>query len=298
MARPVMNHCDYFSHDNDIRNHRKIKALDNEFRKVTNGVGRIGYQFWTMMLEYLTGIDGHEFEYGTRENTYFAAEMQLPLSTTSEMIQFAIDIDLLQKSPEGFVFSAELHKRLDHVYVKRKRDRKLSENRIKKTKVKPVNEKQAVLALTPAITKIQTAKTLLSPAIVHKVNQTKVNKIKVGGVCNTVSNESLPEATPQDFPTHTPAEPHPFEKKYNSFTEWVDKNAAQVRRLPEFITIDEYEELLKDFPSEEGKNYIRSQLRNMHNDKNLLQKYTNAYTTLRKWIQMDRDQRKNYFSKR
>ena len=55
MARPKKNYCDYFPHDRDMRNHRKVKAIRTKF-------GPIGYAIWSMTLEYLTGIDGNVFD--------------------------------------------------------------------------------------------------------------------------------------------------------------------------------------------------------------------------------------------
>ena len=55
MARPTKNSCEYFPHDNNMRNHPKVKALRHKF---TNG-----YAIWSMFIEYLTGSDGNVFEY-------------------------------------------------------------------------------------------------------------------------------------------------------------------------------------------------------------------------------------------
>ena len=55
MARPKKEYCDYFSHDRDMRNHRKIKALRTKY-------GIEGYAIWVMFLEFLTGNDNNIFE--------------------------------------------------------------------------------------------------------------------------------------------------------------------------------------------------------------------------------------------
>ena len=60
MARPQKNYCDYFPHDRDMWNHRKIKSLRAKY-------GITGYAFWSFILEYLTGIDGNVFEYSEME---------------------------------------------------------------------------------------------------------------------------------------------------------------------------------------------------------------------------------------
>jgi Domain of unknown function (DUF4373) len=54
MARPKKNNCEYFPHDNQMRNHPKVKALRKKFPN--------GYAVWSMFLEYLTGSDGNVFD--------------------------------------------------------------------------------------------------------------------------------------------------------------------------------------------------------------------------------------------
>jgi hypothetical protein len=44
MGRHKKNNADYFSHDNDMRNNRKIKAVRKMF-------GLVGYAVWNMLLE-------------------------------------------------------------------------------------------------------------------------------------------------------------------------------------------------------------------------------------------------------
>ena len=67
MARPIKNYCDYFPHDRDMRNHRKVKAIRTKF-------GVIGYAIWSMTLEYLTGIDGNVLEYSDVEFELMAGD--------------------------------------------------------------------------------------------------------------------------------------------------------------------------------------------------------------------------------
>lgn len=55
MARPQKNNADYFSHDNSMRNNRKIKAL-----RTKHGV--FGYGVWCMLLEYLTSCENNEIQ--------------------------------------------------------------------------------------------------------------------------------------------------------------------------------------------------------------------------------------------
>jgi len=51
MARPRKNSAEYFSHDSNMRNHRRIKALRNKF-------GLKGYAIWCMLLEAMASENG------------------------------------------------------------------------------------------------------------------------------------------------------------------------------------------------------------------------------------------------
>ena len=64
MARPKKQYCDYFSHDRDMRNHRKIKALRTKF-------GVNGYAVWVMILEVLTGNNDNYINCTTTIDSFF-----------------------------------------------------------------------------------------------------------------------------------------------------------------------------------------------------------------------------------
>ena len=124
MARPIKNSCDYFSHDNDMRNHRKIKSLRNKF-------GMNGYGIWVMLLEYLTGIDGNEFEYTDFELELIAGDFGVSVTEIREVVSYCILLELLFNN-NGFIYSESLNKRLEPVYRKRGIAKKISENRVRK----------------------------------------------------------------------------------------------------------------------------------------------------------------------
>ena len=82
MARPKKNYCDYFPHDRDMRNHRKVKAIRTKF-------GPIGYAIWSMTLEYLTGIDGNVFEYSDVEFELMAGDFGVSATEIREVVDYA-----------------------------------------------------------------------------------------------------------------------------------------------------------------------------------------------------------------
>jgi hypothetical protein len=123
MARPIKNYCDYFSHDRDMRNHRKIKALRTKF-------GISGYGIWNMCLEYLTGIDGNEFEFSEVEMELMAGDFGVSVAEISDVLNYCIKLELLFLN-NGFINSESLDERLNHVYEKRKSSKSKSKKQLR-----------------------------------------------------------------------------------------------------------------------------------------------------------------------
>ena len=56
MARPIKNNADYHSHDSNMRNDIKIKALRRKYKLA-------GYAIYNMLLEVLTNAEYFEYEW-------------------------------------------------------------------------------------------------------------------------------------------------------------------------------------------------------------------------------------------
>lgn len=111
MARPKKNYCDYFPHDRDMRNHRKVKAIRTKF-------GAIGYAIWSMTLEYLTGIDGNVFEYSDVEFELMAGDFGVSATEIRDVVDYCIKLEMIFLN-NGFINSDSLDERLKPVYEKR-----------------------------------------------------------------------------------------------------------------------------------------------------------------------------------
>lgn len=118
MARPVKNNCDYFPHDSNMRNHRKIKALRTKFNT-------IGYAIWSMFLEYLTGADGNEFENSDIEKELLSGDFGVSVTEMSDVLNYCCSIELLFEK-NGFIYSESLNERLEPVYKKRGKAKEIS----------------------------------------------------------------------------------------------------------------------------------------------------------------------------
>jgi hypothetical protein len=153
MARPKKNYCDYFPHDRDMRNHRKVKAIRTKF-------GPIGYAIWSMTLEYLTGIDGNEFEYSDVEFELMAGDFGVSAPEIQHLIDYCIKLEMLFLN-NGFIHSESLDDRLKPVYEKR------GTNKDKSKKQLRVNGKFA------------NNKTVFDGVSAPEMPQSKVKEIKV-----------------------------------------------------------------------------------------------------------------------
>lgn len=153
MARPIKNYCDYFTHDRDMRNHRKVKALRNKF-------GVTGYAIWSMLLEYLTGADGNEFENSEHELELISGDFGIPVEDISDVLNYCIKLEMLFDK-EGFIHSESLDERLSVVYEKRKVAKDFSKKQYRKNG------------------KFITNKTEPSGVLMETMPQSKVKKSKV-----------------------------------------------------------------------------------------------------------------------
>jgi len=99
MARPPKNNCDYFPHDRDMRNHKKVKAIRNKFQN--------GYAIWSMLLEHLTGSDGNVFPYKDLEFELLAGDFGFSVTEIRDVIDYCISLEMLFLI-NGFVNSESL----------------------------------------------------------------------------------------------------------------------------------------------------------------------------------------------
>jgi hypothetical protein len=118
MARPTKNCCDYFPHDNGMRDHKKVKSLRAKF-------GITGYAVWSMLLEYLTGSDGNVFPYTEMEFELMSGDFGVSVTEIRAVVDYCIRLEMLFNK-DGFVCSESLDERLAPVYAKRGKSKELS----------------------------------------------------------------------------------------------------------------------------------------------------------------------------
>lgn len=112
----------YFSHDADMRNDIKIKALRRKF-------GATGYAVWCFILETLTDKEDFEIEYTTIEQELMAADFDITVEELQEIVDYCVKVNLLQQEDER-LFSNRHKERLFDVIEKKERKRAIAKKAI------------------------------------------------------------------------------------------------------------------------------------------------------------------------
>ena len=115
MARPKKYNAEYFTHDADMRNDVKIKALRRKF-------SHTGYAVWNYLLETLTDSDFFEVEWEEINIELLAADYDVSVEELTEIVEYCVKIGLLQL--ENDVLRSDAHQN---------RFRELLDNRVKKS---------------------------------------------------------------------------------------------------------------------------------------------------------------------
>ncbi|KQC02068.1 DUF4373 domain-containing protein [Pedobacter sp. Hv1] len=130
MARPKKDNADYFSHDKDMRNDPKIRALRKKFKN--------GYSVFNMLLEVLTGSDFFFIEINEMEIELLAGDFDEEAEILTQIIDYCVKVKLLFRE-ENQIYSCGLKKRLQPVIDNRNAvkqrflDKKLKQEVVSKT---------------------------------------------------------------------------------------------------------------------------------------------------------------------
>jgi len=115
MARPTKNNADYFTHDSDMRNDAKVKALRARY-------GFEGYAVWCMLLETLTASDNFALPWDDITIELTACDYGLSEERFREIITYMLRIFLVENS-NGYLFSTRLIERFQPLIQARESDR-------------------------------------------------------------------------------------------------------------------------------------------------------------------------------
>ena len=112
MVRPIKNNADWFSHQNNMRNDKKIKALRTKY-------GNEGYAIYCMLLETLAEADCIILKLNDIEFEMLSGDFNIESSLLKNIINYCVKIDLFQKRKD-FLLCKQLDQRLKKIFDKRK----------------------------------------------------------------------------------------------------------------------------------------------------------------------------------
>jgi len=114
MARAIKDNADYFTHDADMRDDPKIKALRRKYKAE-------GYGIWCMLLEVITDSDNFRLCF---DPEIIAGDFDVDPDLLVSIVQYCVQMGLLC-TDEGCktVWSKTMDKRFESLLSKRERDR-------------------------------------------------------------------------------------------------------------------------------------------------------------------------------
>ena len=112
MARPLKNNADWFSHDADMRNNLKVKALRRRF-------GHEGYAVWCYLLEALTNADYFELKYDDLQKELLAADFNTTPEILDEIVSTCIKLGMLNIDDDR-LYSEGMRERMSRLIESRK----------------------------------------------------------------------------------------------------------------------------------------------------------------------------------
>lgn len=158
MARPLKFNADYFSHDADMRNDPKIKALRRKFKNE-------GYAIWNYLLEVLTDAEHFEIEWNELNIELLSGDFDCETDLLNDIIEYCTTLKLLSVE-NGVLTCFKLSKRFENLLSKRKTHRKrvmsahntqskVKKSKVKESKVKNIQDRKADFkkSLTPFLEK-------------------------------------------------------------------------------------------------------------------------------------------------
>lgn len=140
MARPIKSNADYFTHDSDMRNDPRIKAIRRKFKHT-------GFSVWNMLLEVLTDSDNFKIEKSELQIELLSGDFDIEPEWLTTFLDYCIAVELLQEI-NGFILSKRHIERFSALINKRKRDRNIviaddnPQSRVKKSKEEKSKEKE------------------------------------------------------------------------------------------------------------------------------------------------------------
>ena len=192
MARPQKHNLVYFSHDCDMRNDIKIKALRRKF-------GHKGYSTYVMMLEHLGNCEYLQCKWDDLSIELLTPDFDIDVEDLKEIINYCVFLKLFEFE-EGIIFSNRFYQRNSDVLNKRK-DFNLGNSPLSVLKKNKLNSNS-----------VNYSETIVNSELIHKEKKSKVNESIVN---ESKQKESIEENIKQQKRTNNAAEQYRL-KQLNS----------------------------------------------------------------------------------
>src|SRR6476620_1038886 len=157
MARPERNNAEYFTHDSDFRNDRRVKAIRSRF-------GASGYGILLMLIETLTDAEHTQLSTDDIEIELLSGDFGVCATEIHSLLQLSEKIGFFARTDTGMLICPDLNRWLEPVFDKRNRARNAAQNN---KKVVSVTETTQSVTETPQ-----------SKEEKSKVKESKEEKIK------------------------------------------------------------------------------------------------------------------------
>jgi hypothetical protein len=115
-GRPQRHNADWFSHDCDMRNDKKILAIRRKY-------GLTGYAVYAMILETLTDCNHFRYKWDELNKELMAADFIVERALFDEMMVYMIETLQLFVVEDGYLISDKLIERMQFLADKRSRNR-------------------------------------------------------------------------------------------------------------------------------------------------------------------------------
>ncbi len=256
MARKAETGLQYFPINSDIVFHRKIKLITAQF----------GAEAWAVIIALLCKIH--------RERGYFIDWEDDEMKILFAQDECKCNLNFVEKVVTGCVkrrlFSEKLFDTFGILTSDRIQDNFLEGKRRNKS-VEMI--KEFLLYDDNVYNEFDNVNILpLSVNIITK-------KVDIGTQNKKEKKNKIIEGEGKGDNAHTKEE----KELFKNFQEYVSKHAPDVARLKEPLTIDQYLKLRARIPKETLIQLVTA----MHNKKDLLSKYNNAYLTILAWYARD-----------
>jgi len=189
MARPKKHNVDYFTHDVQMRNDVKIKALRRKYK-------HLGYSIYNITLELLGDAEYFEIKWDDMGIELLVPEYDCDITELKDVIDYCIQLDLLQIT-HGYLNCRSFTERLESTVLARRKDYCKENSQIHKLKGVIDNNNSVesnnneVIVDINAQSKVKESKLKKSKGEENKAEEIKPNESVVNPIATTEEFNNL-----------------------------------------------------------------------------------------------------------